>query len=336
MSAPKQKRRKPTGSAADINILWPGEILTAPQGKVLKEKFELNQLNLTLALQLLGFYCKSPESKRYLHERFALALWFIDNRPADYITGHIRYFTGARFWSHSMEREAQTCWRKQIKKYPTDARVLFNAAMQPDFRQPDTTALLKRSKQADATYGPPFLHLAQGYRYKALQGVDKHRKRFAKLALDEIDGALVRKNALGERLGMLIAFTPLAIKFGYYIRARKYANRLRRYKEEALWQQYAETYLLRLDVIEAKYKSAEKRIARLRQLYSEHPSHVASNTQALLTLADLCQHDQCNLAQLLLDAIKRGTGDKAQLKMLKRWSTEIARKRIPNFQLDHN
>lgn len=332
MSVPKQKRRKPNGSAADINILWPSEILTAPQGKVLKEKFELNQLNLTLALQLLGFYCKSPESKRYLHERFALALWFIDNRPADYITGHIRSFTGARFWSQSMEREAQTCWRKQIKKYPTDARVLFNAAMQRDFRQPATTALVKRSKQADTTYGPPFLHLAQGYRYKALQGVEKHRKRFAKLALDEIDGALVRKNALGERLGMLIAFTPLAIKFGYYIRARKYANRLRRYKEEALWQQYAETYLLRLDVIETKLASAKNRIARLEQLYTDHSSHVTRNPESLLILAELGEKGQIQLALQFLEALKRGTTDSAELSRLNKWLKQMRRNQIPNFE----
>lgn len=332
MSVPKQKRRKPNGSAEDINIVWAGEILTAPQGKVLKEKFELNQLNLTLALQLLGFYCKSPESKRYLQERFALALWFTNNRPADCITGHIRFFTGARFWSQSMEREAQTCWRKQIKEYPTNARVLYNAAMQRDFLRPDTTALLKRSKQADPNYGPPSQHLAQEYRLRALEGVDKHRKRFAKLALDEVDCALSRKNARGERIGMLILFTPLAIKFEHYIRARKYANRLRRYKEEALWQQYAETYLLRLDVIEAKFASAKKRIARLEQLYTDHSSHVTRNPESLLILADLCEKGQIQLALQFLEALKRGTTDSAELSRLNTWLKQMRRNQIPNFE----
>lgn len=333
MSAPKQTRRKPNGSAADINILWDGEFLTAQQGKALKEKFDLNQLNLTSVLQLLGFYCKSPESKRYLPERFGLALWFIDNRPADDITCNIRFYTNARFWSPSMEREAQTCWRKQIKKYPTDARVLYNAAMQRDFRRPDTTALLKRSKQADPNYGPPSQHLAQEYRLRALEGVDKHRKSFAKLALDEVDCALSRKNARGERIGILILFTPLAIKFGYYIRARKYANMLRRYKEEALWQQYAETYLLRLDVIEAKLASAEKRIARLEQLYKDHSSHVTRDPESLLILAELGEKGQIQLALQFLEALKRGTTDRAELSRINKWLKKMRRNQIPNFEV---
>lgn len=333
MSVPKQKRNKPSGSAADIKNVWDGEFLTAQQGKVLKEKFDLNQLNLTSVLQLLGFYCKSPESKRYLPERFGLALWFIDNRPADDITCHIRFYTNARFWSPSMEREAQTCWRKQIKKYPTDARVLFNAAMQGDFRLPDTTALLKRSKQADPNYGPPSQHLAQGYRYEALKGVDKHRKRFAKLALDECDSALARRNARGERLGMLIEFTPIAIKFGHNGRARQYANMLRRYKDEALWQQYAETYLLRLDVIEGKLASAKKRIARLEQLYTDHSSHVTRNPESLLILADLGEKGQIQIALQFLEALKRGTANSTELSRLNKWIKQMKRNQIPNFEL---
>lgn len=332
MSVPKQTRKKPNGSEADIENVWDGEILTAPQAKVLKENFELNRLNLPLALQLLGFYCKSPESKRYLQERFAMALWFIDNRPADYITGHIRFFTGARFWSQSMEREAQSCWRKQIKMYPTNARVLYNAAMQRDFLRPDTTALLKRSKQADPNYGPPSQHLAQGYRFRALEGVDKHRKRFAKLALDEVDCALSRKNARGERIGMLVLFTPLAIKFEHYVRARKYARGLHRYKEEALWQQYAETYLLRLDVIEAKFASAKKRIARLEQLYTDHSSHVTRNPESLLILAELGEKGQIQLALQFLEALKRGTTDRAELSRLDKWLKQMRRNQIPNFE----
>lgn len=341
MSVPKQKRRKPNGSGADASIAYDGESITATEAKLLKQKLLLDPLDLNSRLLLMGYYNSFRFSKRYLQERYMLVLWLIENRPADFFTSIARASSNCRNWSPAKTQEALDCWKKQAKKNPNDARILFNAAGQ--FTETDparSISLWKKATKADSHYAPPVRDLANFYRRKARTGTGSQKKRLVRLALDTLDAALTLKHnddfAFDEPTKMLIEFTPMAIRYGYLERARQYANKLRRYKAHSIWPQFAETYLLRLDVIEGKYKSAEKRIARLKQLYSEYPSHVASNPQAILTLADLCQHEQTNLAQSLLEAIRSGTGEKAELKMLNRWSTEIARKRIPNFQLDHN
>ncbi|MBP9094492.1 hypothetical protein KBI23_25965 [bacterium] len=341
MSVPKQKRRKPNGSAADAGIVYNGESITATEAKLLKRKLLLEPLDLNSRLLLMGYYNSFRFSKRYLQERFIQVLWLIENRPADFFTSIARATSNGRNWSPEMTQVALDCWKKQAKKHPKDARILFNAGIQFEEVEPTRTiALWKKSSKADSNFAPPVRDLANFYRRKARTGIVSEKKRLVRLALDTLDLALTLRHnddfAFDEPITMLIEFTPVAITYGYLDRARQYATRLRRYKAHLLCRQFAETYLLRLDVIEGKYKSAEKRIARLKQLYSEHPSHVTANTQALLTLADLCQHDQCNLAQLLLDAIRRGTDDKAELKILSRWSNEIARKLIPNFQVDSN
>lgn len=337
MSVPKQKRKKPNGSAADAAIVYDGESITATEAKLLKQKLLLDPLDLNSRLLLMGYYNSFRFSKRYLQERFIQVLWLIENRPADFFTSIARATSNGRHWSPEMTQVALDCWKKQAKKHPKDARILFNAGIQFEEVEPTRTiALWKKSSKADSNFAPPVRDLANFYRRKARTGTVSEKKRLVHLALDTLDLALTLRHsddfAFDEPTTMLIEFTPVAITYGYLDRARKYANKLHRYKAHSIWPQFAETYLLRLDVLEGKYKLAEKRIARLRRLYSEHPSHVADNPQALLTLADLCQQGQINLAQALIDALRLGTDDKKQLRQLSNWSKQIANNRIPNFQ----
>lgn len=337
MSVLKQKRKKPNGSAADMGIVFDGESLTAQEAKILKQKLLLDPLDLNSRLLLMGYYNSFRFSKRYLKERFILVLWLIENRPADFFTSIARATSNGRNWSPAMTQEALDCWKKQAKKHPKDARILFNAGIQLEEVEPTRTiALWKKSSKADSNFAPPVRDLANFYRRKARTGTVSQKKRLVHLALDTLDLALTLRHsddfAFDEPTTMLIEFTPVAISYGYLDRARKYANRLRRYKAHSIWPQFAETYQLRLDVIEAKYKSAENRVARLKQLYSDYPSHVASTPESLLILADLCEKGQSQLALQFLDSLRCGTTDKAQLSRLNKWSNEIARARIPNFQ----
>lgn len=337
MSLAKPKTSKPNGSSSDMGIVFDGESLTAQEAKILKQKLLLDPLDLNSRLLLIGYYNSFRFSKRYLKERFVLVLWLIENRPADFFTSIARATSNGRNWSPAMTQEALDCWKKQAKKHPKDARILFNAGIQFEEVEPTRTiALWKKSSKADSNFAPPVRDLANFYRRKARTGTVSQKKRLVRLALDTLDLALTLKHnddfTFDEPTTMLIEFTPIAITYGYFDRARKYATRLRRYKTHSIWPQFAETYLLRLDVLEGKYKSAEKRIARLRRLYSEHPSHVASTPESLLILAELGEKGQLQLALQFLDSLRCGTTDKAQLSRLNKWSKEIARARIPNFQ----
>ena len=130
MSLAKPKRRKPNGLAADAGIVYDGESITATEAKLLKQKLLLDPLDLNSRLLLMGYYNSFRFSKRYLHERFIQVLWLIENRPADFFTSIARATSNGRNWSPEMTQEALDSWKKQAKKHPKDARILFNSCIQ--------------------------------------------------------------------------------------------------------------------------------------------------------------------------------------------------------------
>jgi len=115
----------------------------------------------------------------------------------------------------------------------------------------------------------------------------------------EADRVFDLKDSFGERKGMLLEFTHVAIDFGHLEQARRYANELRIHGRGFchLWSQYANTYLARLDAADNNLGGVNSKLSRLMVLYQEEPTHAAENKSSLALVNDLLKLGQETAAQ---------------------------------------
>ncbi|MGD9680437.1 MAG: hypothetical protein AB7W16_04570 [Candidatus Obscuribacterales bacterium] len=118
----------------------------------------------------------------------------------------------------------------------------------------------------------------------------------------------MREKSRGELIGVLQEFAPLAIKFGRLQLARKFARRLLYYGEAFyLWRQYAYLYLAWLDLRECRWRGVTFKLQRLRELFEEEPTHVASCNAAISFVNDALNQGEEYLAQYLLQILILGS-----------------------------
>ena len=236
---------------------------------------------------MLGYYgFRRTGQDKYFNNM----LWMIAERPADDICdclGH-EYHSRALTWTQRRIDEASSLWKRQIKMHRHDARVLCNAAS--FFRWHDralSEQLYRRAKHLEPKFGLPCRELAYHYRFLATKAPKRDQPRLIRLAILEADESLNRRDHYGERSGVLVEFTPTAIKFGHLKHARKFAKRLQ-YRGQSfyLWSQYAYLFLSWIDFKENRKRGFKFKLNKLRQSFSQHPTHVAACSAALSFVND--------------------------------------------------
>lgn len=290
--------------------------------------------DLTSRLLLLGFYGdrKTQQNKFFQH-----MLWMIDMRPGDYICNDLGDTYGLRLfaWTKSRERKATALWLRQIRKHNTNVRVLCNAASFFEKRDPAMCErLYKRAKNLDLQFALPARRLAYQYRLWSSSEAGKERARLVHLALNEVDDALTRKDGRGERIGLIQEFASTAIKFGYLERGERYAKMLRYYGEIFhLWKQYAYICLAWLDFKHRRTRGLNFKINKLRGLFEENPSHVASSSKALSFVADIVNSGQTELALKVLEVLIDGEQKPENKRELLEWAAAIRSGRKPKLKV---
>lgn len=270
-------------------------------------------------------------------------LWMIDKHPGDYISfwmGH-EYRSRKFAWTETRIEEARARWMRQVRLHPQDAQVLCNAAK--FCRSTDdwsmSEKLYKRAKKANPRLAMPARELAYHYRNLACTAQKDEIRKLVRRALREAeDAANRREEQRGNLIGILQEFTPLAIKFGYLKLARKFANRLLYYGRTAfyMWEQYAYLYLAWIDLLEGRYRGLGFKVMRLRKLFEEQPSFIASSNAAVSFVNDAILFNEPRLAQCLLKIFivgSRNNDDRKKRTELEEWLNAIMEDRKPRLRI---
>lgn len=335
----KDNTPAPNGTERDWAYISFGETMSAALASKLEKDLESDPMNLASRLSLLGYYgCrKSIQEKYYDH-----MLWMIDERPGDYLSSYMgnEHHSRAFVWKDYQIREASIRWKRQVRKYPQNVEVLCNAASFFEWHHwPTSEKLYKKAKKVDPRISKPARQLAYQYRYLASIAPDNECTILVRKALREADEAIERREKFrGDRIGVLEDFAPLAIKFGYYKQARKFAKRLQYYGETAfvLWEQEAFLYLAWLDLLEERWRGINFKLERLKDAFEEQPSCVASSNAAVSFVADAIHAGEEHLAIYALKILIRGSShneNRKECAELQEWCTAISENRNPKLQI---
>lgn len=303
-----------------------GQELGRAGASVAEKVLKADEDNVAIRLILLGYYgaLKSRHDKY-----FRQLIWMINNRPGDYVCFYLGGYVSSKKgfeWTESRSRDAAARWMHQVRKNSNDARILSNAA---NFFQyigdfPTMERLYKRALKIDTTFALPARRLAYNYRAKASEASGPARKVGVRRALAMVDLALERDDQFGERLGLLVEFTPTAIKFGYLEQAEKYATELRHHGRKLnLWRQYAYLYLAWLDFRLQRIRQLNNHLKKLKASFADDPTHLPSGTAALSFVNEILGANENNIGQKVLSVLIAGEENEAEKLELMEWLAAI-------------
>jgi hypothetical protein len=157
------------------------------------------------------------------------------------------------------------------------------------------------------------------------------------LALKEAEEAANRRDARGERIGILMEFSSTAIKAGQLRVARKFANRLRYYgKEFYLWNQYAHIALAWIDLKEGRHRAFRRKRELMHQLFLQHPSHAAGSNAAVSFVQNALDLGRTEDALQLIATFIAGLSEhekKDEKQEFDEWAAAIAEGRKPRLTI---
>ncbi len=312
----------PDGSKNDWFFILSGQSISRKESLRAEKLLLSDPDNLSKRLVLLGFYGSRAEQQEAY---FKHMLWMVENRPSDYVCAQLGHEHHARelAWTAARIKKASKLWDLQISKHDSNWRVHLNASN--FFRFHDKTKseeLLTRAKYLRQNRALASRKLAYHFRSKA-SAQNQESTKLIQLALAEAKESLKGRDSLGERVGLLIEFTPTAIKAGDLETARKFARRLKYYGTEFyLWKQYAYLYLAWLDLLEKRFRGLRFKLKTLQQSFRRKPTHVACSKSAFAFVNDALAMGEMETARdilkILISAAREPDQKEKQAK-LKAW-----------------
>lgn len=151
------------------------------------------------------------------------------------------------------------------------------------------------------------LERALACRKAASDKSDPNAKDSAMEALKYADELLGQPAEMGEIVGILIEFTPLAIAAGDLPRASQYTKRLARFSQQykmPLWNQLACIFYGRIALAEDRSDDAVRYLTELTELLVKDPNHLITSARTTCFLVELKQSGHQQEVREFLDAMR--------------------------------
>lgn len=324
---------EPDGSDEDYCYIQAGRRLSEAEVFELQTRLHENPQDLQARLKLIGYFQNVLGEKRDPAATLEHILWMIDHRPADFVC---YTFTLGQDYTQQQYNELEDRWIEQVRRYPDNDIVSGNAGSSISNRNEALSwQYFKRAQLLNPLEPRWTRRLSMRAANKAVNGNQDERERYAQIAIDEALKYFQLDDMRGERIGMHIRLTPVAIEFGYLKQARLWTEwliELCSNCEYQLWAQQAYLFLAQIEVIEGNSKKSIGMLRKaLSSLKSDQPSHVASGHHMLAVLDKLLKNGE---RKIVIEALKVSTkkGEEEKRAMLQEWLSLIEAGETPTLE----
>ncbi len=163
---------------------------------------------------------------------------------------------------------------------------------------------------------------AQSLRAAALSGTIPELEKFAASALAQADLLLKLDDQLGEKVGVLIEFTPLAILIRDFARANRYTGLLTSLAVKHSmphWEQYGYVYKARIHIAEGSVADAIRQFDKFAVHLKNNPTHLATSDKTVALLNDLILSNHSNVVERFVNDCLEQRQNHAKPKKLEKW-----------------
>jgi hypothetical protein len=160
---------------------------------------------------------------------------------------------------------------------------------------------------------------AQSLRAAAVNGTFPEREKLAALALAQADLLL---DQLGERVGVFVAFTPLAILIRDFARADEYTGLLISLAVKNSmphWEQYGYVYKARIDIAKGNVADAITQFDKFAVHLKNNPTHLATSEKTVALLNDLILKNHSDVVENFVTNCLEERLNPAKSKKLENW-----------------
>lgn len=163
---------------------------------------------------------------------------------------------------------------------------------------------------------------AQSLRAAAASAAFPEREKYAALALAQADQLLKFDDQLGEKVGVLVEFTPLAILIRDFTKAEGYTDLLISLAVKNSmphWEQYGYVYKARIEIAKGNVEDAITQFGKFAVHLKNNPTHLATSDKTVSLLNDLILANHSDIVENFVTNCLEERKNLAKLKKLENW-----------------
>lgn len=208
------------GTDRDFVIYEEGCTLSSDEARVLEAKVNESDSDCDSRLKLLGYYAQEKDQDS-LERWIAHRVWFINNRPSDWVSGNLPY---PRNHSREVVDQLRSAWLDKVKDNLNDASICGRCGeFFSDFEEIVAMRMLRRAIFIEANQWQWQLDLAR--LYIAMSANDA--EQYMALAIAQGRTTLTVLEHRGERFGLANELTHVALEAGKLSDAEFFAEEMK-------------------------------------------------------------------------------------------------------------